>query len=66
MNASIPLTATARRPSPHNRLLAALPLEDFSGLQPHLELIRLPLGWAMYESGGPEPFLYFPFAAGCS
>jgi CRP-like cAMP-binding protein len=63
MNASIPLAVTARRPSPHNRLLAALPPEDFSGLQPHLELVRLPLGWAMYESGGPEPFVYFPIDA---
>jgi CRP-like cAMP-binding protein len=36
----------------HNRLLAALPAEDFARLQPHLERIPLPLGWAVYESGG--------------
>ena len=60
---SMLLAAAARRPSPYNRLLAALPPDDLFGLQPHLELIRLPLGWAMYESGGPEPFLYFPIDA---
>ncbi len=42
-------------PSPHqvmqNNLLAALPAEDLARLQPHLELIPLPLGWAVYESG---------------
>src|SRR3990172_3162936 len=54
------LSASVRRPPASNRLLAALPPEDSAGLQPHLELVPLPLGWAVYESGGPEPFMYFP------
>ena len=51
-------------PSPHtpkqNHLLAALPAEDIARLQPDLELIPMPLGWALYESGGEMRYLYFP------
>ena len=51
-------------PAPHspkmNRLLAALPAEDYARLLPHLELIPMPLGWAVYESGGQLGHLYFP------
>jgi CRP-like cAMP-binding protein len=51
-------------PSPHtpkqNHLLAALPAEDIARLQPDLELIPMPLGWALYESGGQMSYLYFP------
>src|SRR5467141_241314 len=43
-----------------NRLLAALPAADFARLQPHLELVPLPLGWAVYEAGGTQGFVYFP------
>jgi hypothetical protein len=50
--------------SPHNpnqnHLLAALPTEDLARLQPDLELIPMPLGWALYESGGQMSYLYFP------
>jgi CRP-like cAMP-binding protein len=50
--------------SPHspkqNHILAALPAEDFTRLLPHLELIPMPLGWALYESGGQMSYLYFP------
>ena len=50
--------------SPHspkqNHILAALPAEDFARLQPDLELIPMPLGWAVYESGGRMRYLYFP------
>jgi len=50
--------------SPHtpkqNHLLAALPAEDLARLQPDLELIPMPLGWALYESGGHMSYLYFP------
>ena len=50
--------------SPHtpkqNHLLAALPAEDLSRLQPHLELISMPLGWALYESGSHMDYVYFP------
>src|SRR5476649_100778 len=50
--------------SPHtpkqNHLLAALPEEDYARLLPDLELIPMPLGWALYESGGQLHYLYFP------
>src|SRR5471032_2907480 len=50
--------------SPHspkqNHLLAALPAEDYARLLPNLELISMPLGWAVYESGGHLGYLYFP------
>ena len=51
-------------PSPHtpkqNHLLDALPTEDYARLLPDLELLPMPLGWAVYESGGHMSFLYFP------
>ena len=50
--------------SPHtprqNHLLAALPAEDLARLQPDLELIPMPLAWAVYESGGHMGHVYFP------
>jgi CRP-like cAMP-binding protein len=50
--------------SPHtpkqNHLLAALPAEDYVRLLPDLELIAMPLGWAVYESGAHMGYLYFP------
>ena len=50
--------------SPHNpkqnHLLAALPADDYTRLAPDLELTPMPLGWAVYESGGHLGFLYFP------
>lgn len=50
--------------SPHtplqNHLLAALPRADYQQLLPSLELIPLPLGWAVYESGHDQGYVYFP------
>jgi len=50
--------------SPHtpmqNHFLAALPEEDYTRLLPDLELIPMPLGWAVYESGGHMSYTYFP------
>src|ERR1039457_4033344 len=50
--------------SPHaskqNRLLAALPAEDYERLLPHLELVPLPLAWAVYESGDAQGYVFFP------
>src|SRR5688572_7089091 len=43
-----------------NRLLAALPEEDYQALLPFLEPVRLPLGMALYESGGVQGYVYFP------
>jgi CRP-like cAMP-binding protein len=51
-------------PSPHtpkqNHVLAALPAADYARLLPDLELISMPLGWVVYESGGQMGYLYFP------
>jgi CRP-like cAMP-binding protein len=47
----------------HNHLLAALPAADYDRLLPDLEQIPLELGWALYESGGPQEFVYFPTAS---
>jgi CRP-like cAMP-binding protein len=43
-----------------NHLLAALPTADYARLLPDLELIPMPLGWAVYESGDRMGYLYFP------
>jgi CRP-like cAMP-binding protein len=43
-----------------NHLLAALPAAEFARLLPHLELVPMPLGKALYESGGRLQHVYFP------
>src|SRR5512132_77430 len=50
--------------SPHSpmqsHLLAALPAAEFDRLASHLELVPMPLGEALYESGGHLRYVYFP------
>jgi CRP-like cAMP-binding protein len=46
-----------------NHLLAALPAEIFDPISPHLELISMPLGEVLYESGGQLHYVYFPTTA---
>ena len=53
-------SGSARPPRAANRLLAAMPREDFDRLEPHLESTPLPLGWPVYESGGKQSYVYFP------
>ncbi len=43
-----------------NHLLAALPADEFKRLAPHLELVAMPLGEVLYESGGKLHYVYFP------
>jgi CRP-like cAMP-binding protein len=43
-----------------NRLLAALPEEAYQALRARLEPVDLPLGKALYESGGAQAYVYFP------
>src|SRR4051812_39883690 len=43
-----------------NHLLAALPPGEFDRLAPHLELVTMPLGEVLYESGSHLPYVYFP------
>lgn len=43
-----------------NRLLAALPGAALDRLLPHLELVAMPLGMVLYESGDTLRHVYFP------
>ncbi|MBD1902612.1 Crp/Fnr family transcriptional regulator [Trichocoleus sp. DQ-A3] len=43
-----------------NRLLAALPDEEYERLVPHLEPVSLPLNQVLYELGVPIEYVYFP------
>ena len=54
---------TAGHTPDQNHLLAALPAEIFERLSPHLELISMPLGEVLYESGGQLQHVYFPTTA---
>ena len=51
--------ATTHSPM-QNHLLAALPAAEFGRLSAHLELVPMPLGEALYESGGRLQHVYFP------
>jgi CRP-like cAMP-binding protein len=54
------VTPMSTRVVPLNKLLAALPLEIYTRLQPDLELVPLELGASVYEAGGNQPYVYFP------
>lgn len=43
-----------------NRLLAALPRDEMQPLREHFELISLPLGYVLYESGDRITHVHFP------
>ncbi len=45
-----------------NRILAALPKTDYERLLPNLELVQMPLGWTMSESGDHVNYLHFPIS----
>ena len=55
-----PPAVSARQSPRQNHLLASLPAADYERLLPDLELIPMPLGWAVYEAGGPQGYVYFP------
>ena len=46
-----------------NRLIAALPAEDYARIAPALELVPIPLGHALYEPGIHMRYVYFPIDA---
>jgi CRP-like cAMP-binding protein len=54
---------SAQQTPMQNHLLAALPKEIFERIAPHLELIPMPLGEVLYESGGQLHHVYFPTTA---
>lgn len=43
-----------------NHLLATLQKNEFDRLRPHLELVQMPLGEILYESGQELGYAYFP------
>jgi CRP-like cAMP-binding protein len=51
--------ATAHSPT-QNQLLAAMPAAEFERLSPYLELVEMPLGDVLYESGARLDHVYFP------
>jgi len=46
--------------SVRNRLLAALPPEDWARLEPHLEAVELPFDQTIHAMGGPVDAVFFP------
>jgi CRP-like cAMP-binding protein len=54
------LAASGTHSPTQNYLLAALPAEDYQRILPDLERVPLPLGMAVYESGGKLEYVYFP------
>src|SRR5687767_10825403 len=54
------LAGMTRHAPRQNGLLAALPSADYERLSGSLELVPLPLGRAVYESGGQLDYAYFP------
>jgi CRP-like cAMP-binding protein len=58
---TMPKSVRAAAQSPKdNHLLAAMPEADLEALEPLLERVAMPLGQAVYESGGPQGYVYFP------
>ena len=49
-----------------NRLLAALPAEEFDGLRPHLTTAHLGVGDTIYAAGAPIRHVYFPLTGSAS
>jgi CRP-like cAMP-binding protein len=43
-----------------NGLLTALPAVELARITPRLEQVDMPLGWAVYEAGAQQPYVYFP------
>jgi len=54
---------SSRQITNQNHLLAALPAEIYERITPHLELVQMPLGQALCESGGQMQYVYFPTTA---
>jgi len=57
---SPPTAASAPHTPEQNRLLAALSPAERERLYPHLRLVPLPLGKALYEPGDALRYVYFP------
>jgi CRP-like cAMP-binding protein len=49
--------------TPENRLLSALPAEDYARLLPELRPVKLSLGETIYESQARMEYVYFPISS---
>jgi CRP-like cAMP-binding protein len=59
-----PKTESYRAPNPmQNHLLATLSEPELNRLSPHLDLVQMPLGHALYESGDLLSHVFFPTTA---
>ncbi|QDQ25500.1 Crp/Fnr family transcriptional regulator [Chitinimonas arctica] len=59
----MPSESKGQNPDPReNLILAALPKKDFERLLPDLQLVDMPLGWTMSESGDHVNYLHFPIS----
>lgn len=56
------LHATSDTDPKHNHILAALPAKDYQRILPDLQLVDMPLGWTLSESGDHVNFLHFPIS----
>jgi CRP-like cAMP-binding protein len=54
------MLAASTRLAVRNRILAALPHEEFTRLQPHLKSVHLEKGEIVYLTGDDIQYLYFP------
>ncbi|MDD5275098.1 MAG: Crp/Fnr family transcriptional regulator [Methylovulum sp.] len=54
---------SAQHAPDQNRLIAALPADVFQRIAADLELVSIPLGEVLYESGGQLQHVYFPTTA---
>jgi CRP-like cAMP-binding protein len=57
------MNAADARPTRGNQLLDALPETEWLRWEPQLELVDLPLGMVLYESGAQMAYVYFPTTA---
>ena len=64
-----PPQSTRNRPPPgvnHNRLLAALPIDDYGRIAPELEVVPLELKHILHKPGERIQHVYFPGSGFCS
>jgi len=54
------MSVSARPTAPENRLLAALPDDEYERLLPRLQQVSFSLGEVVYEFGGHLDYVYFP------
>jgi hypothetical protein len=61
------MALVARRNEPdENRLLSALPSDEYERLRPRLEPVSFSLGEVIYEFGGHLKYVFFPTNSLCS